>query len=457
MSYLPSRAASARGRLSLPSIRLVGRVGWAVIDQGFVSLANFGLGVVVARLVSPTEFGAFGVAFTVYLVVLNVARGFAILPLTIRFGGDPTEFRRGAAEATGVAFAIGVGGSVVCLAIAVLVGGLPEIALAALAAALPGLLVQDAWRFVLFTSRRGPVAIINDLVATVVMATFIVMVVAFDTVSVFTMVLCWGGGGTAAALVGILQTKIRPEPSRTIRWCREHWDITPQFLGSELTQMGGGVLVLFALGTLVDLAAVGSIRGAQLLLGPAYVLYIGVHLSMIPEAARLTGSLVRFRRIALFSSTALAVAGAGWGLVLLLLPDSVGRELLADSWPGARSVLLPISLSVIIPLATAGPRIGLRALEEATRSLRASVVQFGLTIAGGVSGALVAGTVGAAWGLALGTCLAGIAWWMEFVQSTRHQAARNSEADDGGSDGEQLATPASDVHTEPVMISQENP
>ena len=326
MSDLPSRAASARGRLSLPSIRLVGRVGWAVIDQGFVSLANFGLGVVVARLVSPTEFGAFGVAFTVYLVVLNVARGFAILPLTIRFGGDPTEFRRGAAEATGVAFAIGVGGSVVCLAIAVLVGGLPEIALAALAAALPGLLVQDAWRFVLFTSRRGPVAIINDLVATVVMATFIVMVVAFDTVSVFTMVLCWGGGGTAAALVGILQTKIRPEPSRTIRWCREHWDITPQFLGSELTQMGGGVLVLFALGTLVDLAAVGSIRGAQLLLGPAYVLYIGVHLSMIPEAARLTGSLVRFRRIALFSSTALAVAGAGWGLVLLLLPDSVGRE-----------------------------------------------------------------------------------------------------------------------------------
>jgi len=428
-----------------------------MIDQGFVSLANFGLGVVVARLVSPTEFGAFGVAFAVYLVALTVARGFATQPLAIRFGGrEPSEFQRGAAEATGVALAMAAGGSAVCLAVAALVGGVQSLALVALALALPGLLVQDAWRFILFTTRRGRVAVINDLIAMAVMATLIALVAAFDAVSVFTMVLCWGGGGTAAALVGMLQTRVRPKPGRTIRWCREHWDITPRFLGSELLQSGGAQVFVFALGALVGLAAVGSVRGAQLLLGPVYILSVGVHLSMVPELARLTGSIVRFRRITLLSSSALSIVGAGWGLVLLLLPDSIGRELLGESWPGARSVLLPIALSIIVPLGTVGPRIALRALEEATRTLHASLVQFLLTIAGGVSGALIAGTVGAAWGLAAGTGLGGVAWWLELLHAVRDQAARNSAAVDGGSGGGPPA-PHTELPIQPEADGQRNP
>jgi O-antigen/teichoic acid export membrane protein len=192
--------------------------------------------------------------------------------------------------------------------------------------------------------------------------------------------------------------------------------------------MAGAQLVLFAVGGLVGLAAVGSLRGAQLLLGPAYVLSVGVHLSMVPEASRVTGSIARFRRITLLSSALLSLAGTTWGLALLLLPDSVGGGLLGESWPGARSVLLPIALSVIIPLAMAGPRIGLRALEEASRTLRASGVQFVLTIVGGITGALLGGVIGAAWGLALGACLAGIAWWLELIQATRQQAIRISQA-----------------------------
>jgi O-antigen/teichoic acid export membrane protein len=277
---------------------------------------------------------------------------------------------------------------------------------------------------VLFTGRRGQTAIVNDAIAVATMALLIGMVVLLGQGSVTAIVLCWGGGATAAAVAGMIQTGVRPAPRRALSWMREHWDITPRFLGSELIQMAGSQLVLFALVALVGLAAVGSIRGAQLLLGPAYVLSVGVHLSMVPEASRVRSSIDRFRRLILASSALLGIAGAAWGLVLLLLPDSIGRQLLGESWPGARSVLLPIALSVIVPLAIAGPRIGLRALEEATRTLRASVVQFVLTILGGVTGALAGGTVGAAWGLAVGTCLAGAAWWLELFWATREQRRR---------------------------------
>lgn len=451
------RLPGIRGWLRVPSVRLVGRAGWAVADQGFVSLANFGLGVVVARLVSATEFGAFGVAFAIYLVALNVARGFATQPLAIRFGArSPAEFRRGVAEATGVALGIGLAGAVVCLAIAMVLGGVLGVVLVPLALALPGLLLQDAWRFVLFTNRRGPVAMANDLIAALVMALLIAVVVLARADSVQTIVLCWGGGAAAAAIAGIAQTGVWPDPRRTIHWYREHWDITPRFLGSELIQMAGSQLVLFALGALVSLAAVGSVRGAQLLLGPAYVLSIGVHLSMVPEASRLIDSPQRFRRLTLLASGALSVAGTAWGLVLLLLPDSVGRQLLGESWPGARSVLLPIALSVIIPLATAGPRIGLRALEEATRTLHAAAVQFVLTVVGGICGALVGGVVGAAWGMALGTCLAGIAWWLELLRATRRQAARIRQTGTDASPVDAQRVGAGDLSEAPDMISPES-
>ncbi|MBI3748720.1 MAG: hypothetical protein HY262_07735, partial [Chloroflexi bacterium] len=193
-------ARRVRGLIHVPTIHLVGRAGWAVIDQGLVSLANFALGVVVARLVSPTEFGAFGVAFAVYLVALNVARGFATQPLTIRFGArDEEEFRRGVAESTGVALLLGVIGTGVSLAIGAVVGGDLGMALIALAVAMPGLLVQDAWRFVLFTSRRGQTAIVNDLIAMLVMAGLIVGIVVLDLDSVTAVMLSWGGGSAAAA------------------------------------------------------------------------------------------------------------------------------------------------------------------------------------------------------------------------------------------------------------------
>jgi O-antigen/teichoic acid export membrane protein len=287
------------------------------------------------------------------------------------------------------------------------------------------------------------------------MAFLIAIVIVLNVASVLTFVLCWGGGGAAAAVAGIVQTRVWPEPRRTIHWFREHWDITPRFLGSELIQMAGSQLVLFALVGLVGLAAVGSIRGAQLLLGPVYVLSVGVHLSMVPEASRVTGSIPRFRRITLLSSGALAFVGSAWGLALLLLPDSVGRQLLGESWPGARSVLLPIALSTIIPLATAGPRIGLRALQEATRTLRASGVQFFLTILGGVTGALVAGTVGAAWGLALGTCLAGIVWWLELIQATHQQAVRISQASSAPVLDDERRSPDGDLEPS-ELVSQQN-
>ena len=59
-----------------------GRLGWGLADQAVSSITNFALGIVVARSLGPTEFGAFSLAWVTYGVALNLSRGLATDPLT---------------------------------------------------------------------------------------------------------------------------------------------------------------------------------------------------------------------------------------------------------------------------------------------------------------------------------------------------------------------------------------
>ena len=406
-------------------IRDLSRAGSGVIDQAFVSLANFGLGVVVARLVAPTEFGAFGVAFAIYLVALNIARGFATGPLLIRFSSrDVGTLAEAAAKATGLALLLGILSGALCLILGFVFPPPLSGGFIGLATALPGLLLQDALRYVLFTARRGHLAILNDLVWTVVLVPLIAIVVLSGNASVFSLVVCWGAGAAAAALVGILRAGVIPRVPEAISWWREHWDITPGFLMSELIQMGGTQLVQFAIGGLVGLSAVGSLRGAEILLGPTSMLTMGVALTMVPAASGLTGALPQLRRLAVKLSVLLGLAGAIWGAMLLFLPKTIGQQILGASWEGARSVLVPIILFATLTLLSTGPKIALRALEDASRTLQVSTLASVITVASAVAGSFAAGVIGGAWGLAFGGLVSVVAWWLHFASSMRQCAGR---------------------------------
>src|SRR4051794_32125122 len=65
---------------------LLRRLSWSTADQGVSSAGNLLLSICVARGVSVREFGGFGVAFAVYLVVLGVTRALAGEPALLRSG-----------------------------------------------------------------------------------------------------------------------------------------------------------------------------------------------------------------------------------------------------------------------------------------------------------------------------------------------------------------------------------
>jgi O-antigen/teichoic acid export membrane protein len=411
-----------------PFAGIAGRLGWGLADQGLSSLTNFVLGVLVARTVGLTQFGAFSLAFAAYLIVASLSRAVNAQPLLIRYSGVPApDWRRGASAGTGTALLIGIAAAILALGIAVASGGSLRSAFLALALVFPGLIVQDAWRFAFFADGRGRSAFYNDLVWAGTQLAALSIAINIGAGTVFWAVIAWGGAATLAALIAAAQARLIPRPLAAHDWWDEHRDLIPPYIGEALANIMAGQLLLYAVGMVTGLAVVGALRGAQILLGPLYVVVQGAYLVAVPEAVRvLRSSPPRFARLCLAAGLSLAGAAIAWTAVLVLLPESFGHLLMGTVWDPARAVLLAWGLSFAASNLGSGAAIGLRAMAAAPRTLRAAVIASIFVFVGAVAGAAVAGLEGTAWGV-LFTQVIGIGvWWWEFRGGYRDHI--NSEA-----------------------------
>lgn len=413
------------------------RAGWGLFDQALSSLTNFTLGVIIVRTVGVEEFGAFSLAFSAYLLVMSVCRAYPMGPLPIRYGAAPdASFRVAAGAAVGSVLGIAVVCSLVLLVIGLIVGGGAGQAFLALAVTFPGLLVQDAWRLTFFAWRRGRSAFLNDLLWTILMFPLLGVVVASGDRSVFWPTFVWGASATTAALFGWWQARIRPAPRRARTWWREHLDIGPRFITEVIARTAGGQLSTYGIGAVAGLSTLGILRAAQLVVGPVQIFFLGIDLVAVPEGVRALGhSRTRLRRLAVGMSAALMSLAAGWGVLVLLLPEPAGVAFLGSSWDSARMVLLAIVIAQIATVSSTGPGMGLRTLAAARRTLRASSIVSASVVILGVAGAAIGGTSGAASGLALASLLGAVIWWRAF-EAALHDHAHAPDRIDAGEPGE---------------------
>jgi hypothetical protein len=402
------------------------RIGWGLLDQALSSLTNFALGVVVAREVDPAAFGAFGITFATYLMSLGTSRALASEPLVVRYSGPPDDnWRRAAGRATGTAAVVGLAAGALSAIAGIAAGGALGSALLVLGLILPGLLIQDAWRYSLFAAGRGRDAFVNDLTWAFVLFPALGLLIAADRSSVAWFVLAWGVAAATAAGVGVWQTRAVPRPWGAVSWLREHRALVPRFLAEFGTFNATVQVTFYGVGAILGLAAVGSLRAADLLLGPLTVLFMGINLVAVPEGVRaLEVSWHALRRVSLLFSTLVATAAIVYGSVAHFLPSDIGRSLLGASWDGARAVVFVLALSRAGTGFAAGATAGLRSLGAAKRSLKARLMCVPLVIIGGVGGAAIAGVRGAATGLALSSFIEAFIWWWQLRHGLRDHAER---------------------------------
>ena len=146
-----------------------------------------------------------------YPFVLNASRGLATDPLMVRFSAaEHRTWKRAVAQSSGLAAIVGIVSGLVVLSVAMLLDGYARMAFLALGLSLPGLMLQDSWRFAFFALGRGGHAFLNDMIWAVTLLPGLMLVQRSGHANVFWFMLVWGMSATVAALVGPLQARVLP-------------------------------------------------------------------------------------------------------------------------------------------------------------------------------------------------------------------------------------------------------
>jgi hypothetical protein len=177
------------------------------------------------------------------------------------------------------------------------------------------------------------------------------------------------------------------------------------------------------------LAAAGSLRAAQVALGPLNILNIGVTAPATAESVRIARrSPRRMLRVVSIMGVALVVSFTAWGVGMYELPASVGHALLKRSWAPAHHVLLPYTAVMAASGMLTAATVGLRAMAAAKRSMRSRLVTGALAVSMATTGAITYGAVGAALGLAVGLWVGGIQWWQQLHAAVVEEEERRAAA-----------------------------
>ncbi len=410
------------------------------------SLTNFLLSLYIARTLGAAQFGAFSLAYVTYGFALNASRGLSIEPLLVRFSAtNPSAWRRATAGSTGTALLVGLVTGTCALAVAGLVGGTTGQAFLALGLTMPALLLQDSWRYAFFALGRGHHAFANDVLWAAVQVPLLLYLKMSGHANVFTFILAWGAGAVAGAVVGALQAHVVPSLSAARDWLVQHRDLGPRFLVENTGGNAADSLRSYGVSYLLGLAAVGYIQAASVLMGPFKVIFYGMGMVTIPEAARLLRHSPR--RLPLFcmaASAALGLMALVWGVVLLVaMPMGLGHLMLGSIWRPAYPLVLPTALAMVGTCVSTGAGIGMHALGAARRSLRATLASSLLLLTCALTGAEIGGTVGTMRLVAAASWLGTVLFWWQFRKALAEHGAARSRLWPGQAGRHRRSSPAS--------------
>ena len=420
MSQTPTSdplSRQARARVTVERtlrIALSGRVMWGVLDQGLFGVTSFALSVGVANRATAEQFGAFGIAYVIYTLILGTVEGFTAEVVIVRGSHlSHVERHRMLASATGTAFCIGLLFAALGCAFLLFAHGTDSQVVPPLLLPAPFLFIQHVWRFGFFAVGRPRSAVVNDTLWAVLLAVGFVLAAGDGGATWITLVWCWSIAGAICGVVGAVQARCLPRPDTVSRWVRDQAQAGGRFAGEYLALYGAGQAVLIWVGVFAGLAASAGYRGATLLFGPIQVTLNAVRLAVTPlvvraRAAGAPNAAVRGGLTVTVCALAVTIA---WGAAVLLLPSAVGERILGQSWNVTQPVL-PVMLWLTMALSVAlGAIVVLRvegAYRETFRIRLAGAA--GVFLCGG-AGAL-GGAVTAGLGASLAaTATAGALWW----------------------------------------------
>lgn len=404
------------------------RVAWGLFDQVLSSASNFLVTIIAAASLSASDFGAFALATAVCIITVSVSRGLASDPLATAHAGDPEgELRWAIRSAAGVSVAVSLVVAVLVAGVGFVIGGTIAWLFLALALTLPGVTLQDYLRYALIVRGDARQTFMNDLFWTVLQVAFLVVAIALDGGAV-ALYLAWGVAGNLAAVLGLVQARTWiGGPSSLRPWLRRHRRLWPFFVLDNMVYQATTLVLVVVIALASSLAQVGGFRAAVTLFAPLAIIGRGVVGVAVPELARRRDDPIAIRRNSLKIAWALTPMAVVWAILMLLVPDSLGRQMLGESWDLAEPLLVLAGAASTVSLFTVGTVVGIRALGAGREGLTARLVVSLLVLVFATGGAIVDGAHGALLALAWSAPLQIATWWWLLVKASNNALSAQSE------------------------------
>ena len=408
------------------------RLGFATVDQAMSGASNLLIAVLAARLLGVESFGLFGITMLVYIVVLGGSRALVGEPLLLH----PVEAEQRPGDAIGSACLLGVG-----LGLLVIVGGLgarlwePRLgdALIVLGVFLPLMVLQDMGRYLGFATRRPQSALTLDVAWLVLQIGAIGALIATNNDTLPTYIGAWAGSGAAAGLLVFWQHRAA-SVKLTFSWLIETWRYSWRYLISYTSTQGSGLLAAILLGAIAGARALGGVQGALLLQRPFTTFQTAVIASGVGEISRDAADRSRVRQMVIKLTTLTTGVALLNGVVLLALPDRLGRVVLGDTWGVAQHLLWPAAAQILLIGLMTGFRTGLLGMRAIHKAVVIDVIVTVLSVAFSTTGAILGGAGPAMWGVVASQSI-GLLMWAAVFWSY-------SETDGGLSDTASVSPPA---------------
>jgi O-antigen/teichoic acid export membrane protein len=407
----------------------IGRGAWAIADQGLFALANVLLNVLLARWLTPVEYGAFAVGYSLFLFIGAFHTALLTEPLLVfgpgKYADRPRSYLSLLLRGHWILTAVGS----LLLIIAGLVlrynGSRP------LSQALLGLALATPFSLLMWFSRRAAYVRFQPRLATIASAGYLVLLLAgliglagFHLVSIFSAMLTLSLAGAISGLwlmKSIHRTLPDEESMTPMPVVTDHWRYGRWASATSVLMWVPLNLFFVVLSVLVNFEATGAFKALSNLVLPLLQANAALGSLLLPAMALRARNHEQFKKL-LRTSLVLFAAGA---CTYSLLIGAFGGELVHLIYGGRYdSQANLLRLLLLIPLLDGAMVVlsnALRSLERPDRVFWAQLAVVLFLLTAGVEATRLSGLWGATAGLVVAELLGTIVLGASVLSQLKHQ------------------------------------
>lgn len=345
------------------------------LNQVVSSGVNFALGIYLVRVLTPTEFGLYGIGFAIILLYAGIGNALFLTQMVVHVPDKEEEDRLPYAARMLVMLALFCLLTVLVAVLLFFIGAwlqsLHEYAELGIAVSVGSIayLLKDFFVRHAYTARKEVWALaVNTSIAFTLIVMLLVQYWFFSGISSVTALWFYAASNMAGAFIGFALVRL---PILDVRMCELIGDVREAWFGGKWALGGVWVIWLqsqaymYITAFFLGPAGVGQANAARLLITPALFLMPAITQVLMPRLAKLRAKQTeKMLRISRIFTVVVVIFAVAYSAVLLGLVDVIAPILLGTHYEQIAPLVAAWCLVLIFQFSRVGSTIVLQVIKE---------------------------------------------------------------------------------------------